>query len=462
MNAVEVHRPGLAWAVVVGALASATALAAPRAALFGAAGLAGLILLATWLLRRRDRWITVFLVACLCLPPLPFALGNSGPHPGLAIAVIGLIAGAIFINSSELRFPRAALAFPLYILALLASIFFAALYSGPALAAASLARIALFCISAYVFFFTLAGSVGTEVRVLRILFWSAVASAAFACADFYFQFPAPAGFGPQFIWIGSVIQRRAQGFFYESSTLGNVCVFFLLLIAVCLARPRSESPASRPALVGAGGVFLAALLLSFSRASVIALGVGLLALAVIQADHRRLIQATVYLAVAVVCAFAVLSWVAPDLVQFLGVRSVASIDLASSGNARVLSGRLETWRVLTGFLMDNPQYAIFGVGYKTLPYSDFVGRITVADNAYLSALVETGLIGLTALLLLHVAILRMAWKARASLYGTWIFSFWTAEIVQMLTGDLLTYWRVLPLYFWALAVAVRNTQRVPA
>jgi hypothetical protein len=28
-------------------------------------------------------------------------------------------------------------------------------------------------------------------------------------------------------------------------------------------------------------------------------------------------------------------------------------------------------------------------------------------------------------------------------------------MVQMLSGDLLTYWRVLPLYLWVLALAVR-------
>jgi len=29
-------------------------------------------------------------------------------------------------------------------------------------------------------------------------------------------------------------------------------------------------------------------------------------------------------------------------------------------------------------------------------------------------------------------------------------------MAQMLTGDLLTYWRVMPFYFWVLAVAVRE------
>jgi hypothetical protein len=33
--------------------------------------------------------------------------------------------------------------------------------------------------------------------------------------------------------------------------------------------------------------------------------------------------------------------------------------------------------------------------------------------------------------------------------------FWCGQMVQMLSGDLLTYWRVLPVYFWVLALAVR-------
>ena len=69
---------------------------------------------------------------------------------------------------------------------------------------------------------------------------SAVASALFACVDFYYQFPAPAGYGPQFVWLDSGVYRRAQGLFYEASTLGNFCAFFLVMIAVAFTRPRRE------------------------------------------------------------------------------------------------------------------------------------------------------------------------------------------------------------------------------
>jgi O-antigen ligase len=80
---------------------------------------------------------------------------------------------------------------------------------------------------------------------------------------------------------------------------------------------------------------------------------------------------------------------------------------------------------------------------------------------YLSLLVETGIAGLAAVVWLNVAILRAAARAarskdtRASFCGTWMLCFWFGQSIQMFSGDLLTYWRVLPVYFWVLALAVR-------
>ena len=60
---------------------------------------------------------------------------------------------------------------------------------------------------------------------------------------------------------------------------------------------------------------------------------------------------------------------------------------------------------------------------------------------------------------MNIQILITAYRAAAqsSLFGTWIFCFWIGEMVQMLSGDLFTYWRVLALYFWVLACAARTT-----
>src|SRR5581483_8462500 len=111
-------------------------------------------------------------------------------------------------------------------------------------AAGSLARVLLFGISVYVFFYPARDPDAT----IRPLYFAAVLSALFACVDFYYQFPAPAGFGPQFVWLDSGVYRRAQGLFYEASTLGNFCAFFLVMIAVAFTRPREQSPVSRKTL----------------------------------------------------------------------------------------------------------------------------------------------------------------------------------------------------------------------
>jgi len=154
----------------------------------------------------------------------------------------------------------------------------------------------------------------------------------------------------------------------------------------------------------------------------------------------------------------------PVMVEFYWLRLRISVEQLVAGNTQVLSGRAANWTYLTDFLIQHPWHSLLGIGYKTLPYSDFIGRPVVADNAYLSALVETGILGLAALFLFHAAVFSIAWQAirsansAARFYGAWIGCFWIGEAAQMMSGDLLTYWRVLPVYFWVLAMAVRSSR----
>jgi len=155
----------------------------------------------------------------------------------------------------------------------------------------------------------------------------------------------------------------------------------------------------------------------------------------------------------------------PELAHNYWLRLTGTTELLT-GSSAALSGRVESWQALWNFLASNPWHAIVGIGYKTLPYSDFTGRPVVADNMYLSLLVETGIIGLAAFLVFNIAILRTARRAafsddpQTAFFGRWMFCFWIGEMVQMLSGDLLTYWRVLPVYFWVLAITVRNEHSV--
>jgi len=283
-----------------------------------------------------------------------------------------------------------------------------------------------------------------------------VLAALFACVDFYYQLPAPAGYGAQFVWLDSGVYRRAQGLFYEASTLGNFCAFFLVMIAVAFARP-ADSPVSRKALAAGAAVLMAALILSYSRASLITLAIALTLLL----KRSRVRVPFMKVAVTVPAVALAIWWVFPAFVQAWWMRISVSAEYFFTATEGVLSGRVASWRTLTAWIESHPWELLTGIGYKTLPYTSYVGAPVIADNMYLSLLVETGIAGLAALIWLNVAILRAAGTAsrsadgRRAFCGTWMLCFWAGQVVQMASGDLLTYWRVLPVYFFVLALAVR-------
>ncbi|HEX5226535.1 MAG TPA: O-antigen ligase family protein, partial [Bryobacteraceae bacterium] len=335
---------------------------------------------------------------------------------------------------------------------------------------ASFARVLLFGISIYIFWYVRDGpgrlTVSASFRAMRWLFWAGVLSALFACIDFYFQFNPPAGYEQQFVWLSSGVYRRAQGFFYEASTLGNLCAFFLEMIAVALFLRRTDTGAKplmpRRALFVGAAPLAAALVLSFSRASLINLGVAIAALLWLQRDRlrwRRVVGGIVVFGV----GGAAILWAAfPTFARFAWLRFSAAFEYFSESPNAVLSGRIDAWQTLSNYLMANPWHAILGVGYKTLPYSDFIGAKAVGDNTYLTLLAETGIVGLLAVIAVNIAILMYSYRAARSsdavrlFAGVWMFCFWAGETVQMLSGDLLTYWRVLPVYFFVLALASRR------
>jgi O-antigen ligase len=461
-----IARLGHPWRFAAAALAGIYAAAislAPRPAVALALGapLVG-VPFAYWAILKRGRWLTLFFAAALLLPPLPFGLGNSGPHPSLIFVVLGLLAGVLSLG--EWRAPDAPLnrAFGIFFLILLGSAAEALLYSGAGIGLGSLMRVLLFGISVYVFFYAAYGPGSREPQdtfaQTRALYWMAVASALFACVDFYFQFPAPAGFGAQFIWLQSGVYRRAQGLFYEASTLGNFCAFFLAMIAAALLAPRQQAPVSRRGLLLGGMVFAAALALSYSRGSLLNALVAIAVLIYLNRSRIRLGRFVLALAGAALAVRVLL----PGFAGAYWMRISTSIEYLFSETEGLLSGRVASWRTVLGFLAQHPWHAVFGVGYKTLPYSNYLGRTVITDNMYLSLLAETGIAGLGAMVWLSLQILRSARRAAAApdprrrFFGSWIFAFWAGQMVQMFTGDLLTYWRVLPLYFWVLAVAVRT------
>jgi O-antigen ligase len=211
-----------------------------------------------------------------------------------------------------------------------------------------------------------------------------------------------------------------------------------------------------PTVVACGGVvlFLAALLVSYSRGSMATAALGCLMLAFL--ERRRWARGRTYLLVGLAAATAAAFLIAyPDFARAYLARfeTISSISPDSA-----LSGRLQSWGTIAGFIAEHPVQTFFGIGYKTLPYTQHFGQPVIADNMYLSVLVEAGVFGLLALLAVNWSILGASWRAArsGSYFGRWMLCFWVGEMFQMLTGDVLTFWRVLPVTFWVLAQAARE------
>ena len=427
-----------------------------------------LVALLIWAFRDPSRWFLGFAAATLLSPPLPIPLGDTGPHLAIVFAALGLWRGAARLAQWRIPLdllPVSALASGLTILL---SVVCALLYSGPQVAAASFVRLALFGISLYTLLYFAYGPGTNEVpEPLRWAYWLyalGLASAVLACLDFYFQLSPPAGFGDQFVWLHSGIYRRAQGVFYESGALGNLCSFFLVWAALAWLRPGRQQVS--PGIPAAGAlVFCAALLFSFSRASFLSAAASLAVVLVLCRKQLKL-RRVLPVALAAGAAALLLTYLLfPAFVESYLLRLLYSGLQLGEKPDTVLGGRLTTWSTIVGLLAANPGKLLFGVGFKSLPYGGLGGEPIIADNMYLSMLAETGVVGLAALLLFMAAILWNAYRAArssdetASFLGLWIFCFWIGELLQMLSVDALTYWRVLPLYFAVLGLAVRERRR---
>ena len=422
-----------------------------------------LLPLAWWSVAEPDRWFAGFCVASLLLPPFPFAVGNSAPHVAILFGVLGLWCGLARLADWRIRAEGLTLAMLLFPFALLVSIPFAAVYSGAGVAAGSLVRVGLLGVAIFTFFYFAAGP-GSKVRIgglpgIKGFYFAAVASALFASVDFYYQFPPLAGSGEQFVWLETGIYRRAQGVFQDAGMLGNVCAFFLVMVVLAWLRPEAgRRIASRKVLLAGGAVLGTALLFLFSRSSLLNLAVALIAVIYLNRPRIRLRNLIELVAACLLSIGGLAFFLTPEFARHYAVRAWETLTEFEV----MLGGRLETWEAILDFLAANPWHAIFGVGFKTLPYSTFVGENLIPDNMYLSALVETGLAGLAAMVFFSGAILAASYRAarsdrpEASFCGAWIFCFWCGQLVQMASVDVLTYWRVLPLYLFVLALAVRS------
>lgn len=413
-------------------------------------------------------WPYFFVAAALAVPPLyPSILGGETP---LYLANFLFVSGCMVVLTRHAEFRIGADAIGKaatgFLLALALSLPFGFWLSGLSEGIGSCLRFFLllhpFLIYYWLRGFQLRLTEDLLVRSGKFLLGVGVVAATYGIIDFYFPIPIPHPFADQYIYLDGRMIRRAQGMLYEASSFGNLSAFFLSLTFVILVSFWKQlSIFAKTTLYVAAGIFTAALFLAYSRGSWANLFVTVTVFLMLR---RRLRLRLVVAAALVMAGFVFLFYqVSPAVVlHFFNWRMGTLFEFWSDPNLAT-SGRWESWGRLVSFFADHPCYLVFGIGYKTLPHTHLFGRTLIADNGFLSLTFEAGIIGLTAFLWLNQAVFSSTYKASQrghslrAVCAAFMFAFWCGEMVQMLTGDLFTYWRNMIVFFAALAL-VQGTE----
>jgi O-antigen ligase len=403
-------------------------------------------------------------------PPLFFA--QTGDIPVFLSFFLLPIGAAIFVSRlRDLRFTGDTIAsgLAIFLVTIAFSLPFAWWLSGAKGGAESLSRWLLLCQMVFIYYLIRAGAREKETRceqwAFRLLLAGALLSGAYGIVDFVWPVPFAHPAADQFIWLGSVILRRAQGVFYESSNFANFCGFFLVITsAALLAQKERLLGIPRSVLTGSVTILSLAVLVAFSRSTWASVFVALVVFASITGNVKVRRGAAFVLILAV--PLFLLWTLSPELWTYLLDARVGKLaEIFASPNAAT-SGRFDTWSHVLTIISENPQYLAFGIGYKTLSVTRlFHGKIVV-DNGYLSLLLETGFAGLLSFLFLSAAILKTFFKlARTNdqvvaFWSAALFSLWCGQLVQLLAVDAYTFWRNMVVFAALAAFTLNRAARI--
>jgi len=284
----------------------------------------------------------------------------------------------------------------------------------------------------------LAGTLGAALGILSCVFPDA----------FYTLYSIDRYRGFQFacLW-------RAVGVFLDPNHLSS---FLAIVLVLAAATATDRALAINRLLLGAAvAVCLPAMLLTFSRAgwlNLLAAGLTFLAVARrIQFARRVRVAAVVVLSLLVVVG--VLARFHPELSSSLWRRVALTITYLTSGEIdRAFSGRISVWEGVAEAFAAHPT---FGIGYKMLPE-----KVVMADNNYLCFLAEGGIAGALVWLLWLVSVtVAAARAARRHSLGACVLAAWVGMLANMMSADVMTYWRTVGLFMSILGLVLIASHR---
>jgi O-antigen ligase len=415
-------------------------------------------------------FVAVFLVVLEIFPPIFVArLGDQPVYLSCFLLPVGFLVVIFRLQDMHFTWDPVAKGLACFLACTACSLPFAAWLSGTQTGWASLSRWLLISQTALVYLLVRGGGRRQESRTERaiypLLFLAAGISAGYGILDFIWPVPLPHPSLNQFIWLDATVVRRAQGVFYESLNFANFCGFFLVVgLAAVMTRRESYLRLPRWLLILFAAVLSLAVLVAFARSTWGAIAVALL----VFSFHSRLIK--VRSAVAPLLALGIpllLLWMfSPELWHyFLEARVGHLADLVSDPDLAT-SGRFTTWIRLFDIILESPQYLVFGIGYKTLTFTRLFHGAIIADNGYLSLLIETGAVGLAGFLVFSGAILKTFSKlARegngpVAFWAASMLAIWCGELVQLLAVDAYTFWRNMAILMALMALTLNRAERV--
>jgi len=442
-----------------------------------AAGLAAYLWFAAVSVLRPIVFVAGFLLTLAVLPPFYFPQFAAPVFIPLFLIPIGLAVVIVRFQQMRLCTDSVAKGLAAFAFAVAFSIPFAWLLSGSEAGVASLARWLLLA-QAPLAYCMIRGAwkmgAGSERRVLQLLFISAGASAAYGILDFIRPLSPPHPAADQFIWLSSAVVRRAQGVFYESSNFANFCSFFLVAASAGFLTRRPETAGiPRWLLLVLIVVLGVAVLVAFSRSVWASAAVGVaVATSLLRwrpppgplpERGRWLVRSAVVLSMLAVPLL--LLWrLSPELWDYFLSARVGRLAGVFSDPNTATSGRFDTWRDLVEIMLSHPQYLVFGIGYKTLTTTRLFHQEMIADNGYLSLLVETGVFGLGGFVMMSGAILKTFLKLARSgaetpaFWAAVVFAIWCGELVLLLAADAYTYWRNMTIYAALMALTMNLSE----
>ena len=410
--------------------------------------------LAIWGLRDFPRFLWLFLIVRTTLDVPAIRELSAVVNPAQALTSLMLVLGLVYLlfRAREVRWDRTALAYALFIVTLATTL---VVSPDPYLSVEELAKVTGYLL-VYLATLTTTRSAAGWARG-----WATaiLAAAVFPAVAGYVQLldlRLPGGldevvprslasvadsedyFGPMLS--AEFTAGRLVG---TMPSINTFALFLLVAVAVAWAIAMSSPPrAARRWLAWAGLAALVPLFVNtFSRGAWIALGLAFLVYAA--ARDRRLL-----LVIPVVAGL--LTWLAPQLFQ-----RFFEADL-SDPSASTAAHRLVIWNSALALFAQSPLFGVgFGVGNWQAGLSAYGYGVTI-HNDYLRVLVDAGLVGMAAYLLVLttlglqlVGAIRRARSVEARILALVALAVWVGLLAARATENVLTN-PPIQLYFWAL------------